>query len=546
MLSSPLPGPPPAPDHAWLDQAGRARAYLNDALAHDRDGRLADAIKSYHLAIGQAEREPDDPTLSEALRLLAIAHFRQNQGEIARALCRRSHQVAEAASRPLLAAQALNTLAACDLSEGAIEAAREAFLAALAAGSTDPQLRGRIEQNLGIIANIQGDLPAASGHYERALGAFEEASDERGCAMVYNSLGMISADQKRWAEADEYCRRCLELTTRLGDVRLRGMALITQTEVHIPCGRFVAAQRNAEEALLIFDRLEDVKNKSDAYRVLGIVYRAIGRKTLAEARLTAAVDLARSSGALLEQAEAARELALLYCDLGRNRDALKLLNSAHQLFHQLDARTDMVDVASRVETLEGTFMTVVLEWGQSIESSDSYTHGHCERVAEYAVALGRELGLGDDELTTIRLGAYLHDLGKVKVPHEILNKPGRLTDEEFDTMKRHPVDGVEMLDGIEFPWDILPIVRWHHEKYDGTGYPDGLRGEEIPLNAQLICIVDVFDALTTTRSYRSAMPREKALAIVSESRRWWREDVFEAFLRTMSPDSTPASTPVDL
>jgi len=240
--------------------------------------------------------------------------------------------------------------------------------------------------------------------------------------------------------------------------------------------------------------------------------------------------MARSADALLEEAESVRELALVFRALGRNQDALRQLNASQRLFQRLDARSDLVDVTSRLEELEETFLAVVREWGQSIESADSYTHGHCARVATYAVDVARALGLEEGELVTIRIGAYLHDLGKIHTPHEILNKHGRLTDEEFAIMKRHPVQGVELLADIDFPWDIKPMIRWHHEKHCGGGYPDGLEGDAIPLNAQIICIADVFDALTSTRSYREAMDASRALAIMHESRRWWRDDVFEAFL----------------
>ncbi|MDQ3698732.1 MAG: HD-GYP domain-containing protein, partial [Gemmatimonadota bacterium] len=225
-----------------------------------------------------------------------------------------------------------------------------------------------------------------------------------------------------------------------------------------------------------------------------------------------------------------RELAKLYREQGRNQDSLKLLNASHRLFRRLDARHDLVDVAAKMQELQAVYLAVVHDWGQSIESSDSYTFGHCSRVAEHAVSVARQLGLDESEQTTIRLGAYLHDLGKVKVPHEILNKPGRLTSEEFTVMKMHPVWGIEMLAGIEFPWDIKPMIRWHHEKLDGSGYPDRLRGDEIPIAAQIICVADVFDALTTTRSYRAEMPRDRALAEMHASRHWWRADVFQAFV----------------
>jgi putative nucleotidyltransferase with HDIG domain len=236
---------------------------------------------------------------------------------------------------------------------------------------------------------------------------------------------------------------------------------------------------------------------------------------------------------VLSEAEATRELALLCQMMGRNRDALALLTTSHRLFGQLHARVDLGDVAAKVEELETTYLAVVRDWGQSIESADSYTFGHCERVATHALAVGNELGLDDVDRTTIRIGAYLHDLGKVKVPHEILNKPGPLTPAEFEIVKNHPVWGLDLLAGIELPWDIKPIIRSHHERYDGSGYPDGLKGDAIPLAAQIICVVDVYDALTTTRSYRPSMTKEVAVATMEDCRHWWRPDVYQAFLRSI-------------
>jgi putative nucleotidyltransferase with HDIG domain len=175
----------------------------------------------------------------------------------------------------------------------------------------------------------------------------------------------------------------------------------------------------------------------------------------------------------------------------------------------------------------------VREWGQSIESADSYTYGHCERVAQRAVAVARRLKLDDTAQTTIRLGAYLHDLGKVRVPHEVLNKPGPLTREEFEIVQMHPIWGLELLASVEFPWDLKPIIRWHHERYDGTGYPDRLRGDEIPVAAQIVGIVDVYDALTTARSYRPAMSHEAAMTEIERCRGWWSEAVYDAFTATV-------------
>ncbi|MEO7963041.1 MAG: HD domain-containing phosphohydrolase [Gemmatimonadaceae bacterium] len=537
-LRTSLPVEPLVGDRTGDSASDRLRL----AIESDKGGQIEEAIAGYESVVADARAEGENSTLADALRRLAVAHHRRSNGAHARSLVRESHQVARSSGEELLAAQALNSLAAFDLADGAFDSARENLLEVARSPTVDAALLGRVRQNLGIIANIQGQLDEAEEHYEKALEAFQESGDERGSAMAFNSLGILSADREQWDEADTRFRKSVELTSRVGDVHLRGLALLSHTEVHIARGHYSEALKIADEALRIFDALGVARHKADAYRVLGVVYRATKRMGLAEARLRTALELAQSAEAVLEQAESSRELALLYRELGRNQDALRQLTTSRQLFRRLDARRDLVDVSSRLDDLQNTFLAVVRDWGQSIESADSYTHGHCERVATYAVGVAGALGMDEEEQTTIRIGAYLHDLGKIKTPHEVLNKPGRLTTEEFDVMKRHPVEGLELLVDIEFPWDIKPMIRWHHEKYCGGGYPDGLQGEKIPRSAQIICIADVYDALTTTRSYRGAMSNEKAIEVMHESRGWWRKDVFEAFLRYHAHAGPSAAT----
>jgi putative nucleotidyltransferase with HDIG domain len=136
-------------------------------------------------------------------------------------------------------------------------------------------------------------------------------------------------------------------------------------------------------------------------------------------------------------------------------------------------------------------------------------------VAEYACALAREIGFEDITMFWFRMGALLHDVGKIEVPTEILTKNGPLTEEERAIMERHAAAGADLLRDIEFPWDVLPMIRGHHERWDGRGYPDGLSGEKIPLAARVLCIADVFDALASDRPYRAAFPRDEALAIMT-------------------------------
>jgi putative nucleotidyltransferase with HDIG domain len=506
---------------------------LQEAIRLDREGSSREAEGRYQAAIALSESNREHAVLAEALRRLGVLRHRANNPAGARELCTRSYETARTIADDLLAAEALNALAGFEMEAGAIDQARLTFERALTLSGGSALMRGRIEQNLGILANIQGDLEGAVNHYEHSLQACQNAGEQRGCAFAYHNLGMVSADRKRWEEADRYFRQSHDLADTLRDRHLQGLCLLNHAEVHLARQRYDDARRSAEQALAIFDELHSHIDKADAYKMLGVVFREIGRPALAESRLRVALELAASAGSVLSEAEASRELALLHQALGRNQEALQLLTGAHRLFRRLNAHVDLVDVAGKVAQLESTYLAIVRDWGQSIESADSYTHGHCERVAEYGQTLAAALGLGEEEQTALRLGAYLHDLGKVRVPHEILNKPGRLTPEEFEIIKQHPVWGVELLAGIEFPWDIKPIIRWHHEKYDGSGYPDRLRGDEIPLSAQIICVVDVYDALTTTRSYRGAMDPQAALAEMVKCRHWWRSDVFEAFCSSL-------------
>jgi putative two-component system response regulator len=173
---------------------------------------------------------------------------------------------------------------------------------------------------------------------------------------------------------------------------------------------------------------------------------------------------------------------------------------------------------------------VLLALARSIEGKDPYTEGHCERLAKYACALGLRLGLSVQEATALERAGVLHDIGKVAVPDSILLKEGSLTPEEWAVVREHPVTGEHICRPIRSFGPVLPIIRHHHEKYDGSGYPDGLAGSDIPLTARILQVVDVYDALTTNRPYRPAIPADRALQMMREEvdRGWWDPDVFAA------------------
>jgi putative two-component system response regulator len=174
---------------------------------------------------------------------------------------------------------------------------------------------------------------------------------------------------------------------------------------------------------------------------------------------------------------------------------------------------------------------VLFSLAKSIEARDPYTRGHCERLAEMSACLGEELGLPEDEIKALRRAGIVHDIGKVIVPDAILLKPGPLSGDETEIMRKHPVVGEEICTPLRTFRLVLPIIRHHHERHDGSGYPDGLRGSQIPTTAAILQLADVYDALTTDRPYRRASSSDVGLRIMHEEceRGWWDRNLLDAF-----------------
>jgi diguanylate cyclase (GGDEF)-like protein/putative nucleotidyltransferase with HDIG domain len=189
---------------------------------------------------------------------------------------------------------------------------------------------------------------------------------------------------------------------------------------------------------------------------------------------------------------------------------------------RLEAEKERVEVEKRhVEEIASLNMRTIEALALAIEAKDHTTHTHLHRVRTYAVEIAKELNLSSDETEALRAAALLHDIGKLAVPEQIISKPGRLTPEEFEKMKVHPLVGAEILERVAFPYAVAPIVRSHHERWDGSGYPDGLRKEEIPIGARILAAVDCLDALASHRQYRPALPLIEAMAGVKERAGTW-------------------------
>ena len=181
-------------------------------------------------------------------------------------------------------------------------------------------------------------------------------------------------------------------------------------------------------------------------------------------------------------------------------------------------RTQVVQMEqerTHMQAMNGLHLRTIEALALAIDAKDHTTHDHLQRVQLYAVEIGKDLGLSPQELEALTAAAVLHDIGKLAVPESIISKPGKLTRSEFEKMKIHPVVGAEILERVEFPYPVVPIVRSHHEKWDGSGYPHGLKGGEIPIGARILAAVDCLDALASDRQYRRALPLDEAMARVA-------------------------------
>jgi putative two-component system response regulator len=202
-----------------------------------------------------------------------------------------------------------------------------------------------------------------------------------------------------------------------------------------------------------------------------------------------------------------------------------------ELFARVSSLLKLKEFTDELETAESVICTL----GLSVESRDPYTEGHCERLALYASEMGRHLNLDDDSFVALRRGGFLHDLGKIAVPDEILKKGSDLTPTEWEIMKKHPITGETICRPLKSLRLVLPIIRSHHEHFDGSGYPDGLSGNHIPLLARILQVVDVYDALRTARPYKPALTHEQAAVTMREESRagLWDAELVAEFFRML-------------
>nr|WP_205685163.1 HD domain-containing phosphohydrolase [Peribacillus acanthi] len=206
--------------------------------------------------------------------------------------------------------------------------------------------------------------------------------------------------------------------------------------------------------------------------------------------------------------------------------------------HLISGFNTMVDAIQKRDERNGSLLeSFYIVFAATLDARDPYTAGHSIRVADYSILIAEKAGLSEDQIDLLKKSALLHDIGKIGIRDSVLLKEGRLTEEEFDTIKQHPVIGANILEQINLTDELKPLlpgVKYHHERYDGKGYPEGLKGEEIPLFGRIMAVADAYDAMTSDRPYRKGMPQEKALSILEEGKGSQWDPIFtELFIQSM-------------
>ncbi|MEO7087076.1 MAG: diguanylate cyclase [Gemmatimonadaceae bacterium] len=497
------------------DSSASSDQLIEEARALDKLGRRAEARAGYEKAL-RAMANPSPSMASTLMRWIARTYEVDADYVAAEDCATAAVATAELGDDRTALGHALNVLAAVRWRQGDLDHAESLFHEALERGTstTDPRLRVDVMTNLGTMASIRGDFREALRCFEHALAQGRLHSLLDTIVIALNNLGLANMALGRNDEAEDAFTEALTIANALGGLSTRVQLEVNAASLQIQKGDYAEATRRCDRAMALVQHLDDDRANGEASKVYGVIARDTGDLVAAEAHLTTAREIAARTKDFALEADTSRELAELYGRLGRNRETLQAMSRSHACFTQLRSRHELADVGRRMSRLEGDFLTVVKKWGESIESKDVNTQGHCERVAEIAGTLAKRAGLDETSLFWFRIGAMLHDVGKLIVPAEVLNKQGKLTEDEWALMRQHPAAGEQMLADVEFPWDVGPMVRSHHERWDGRGYPDGLESENIPLSARILCIADVYDALTAERGYKRAFSQLEAIEIM--------------------------------
>ncbi len=513
---------------------------IQQAQLADREARHDDARALYERALFALDRRSDASTASALLRWIGRLHDQAGDVDAALEAFDTALTIAQLADDAAEIGKAFHEQAGIHRRLGQLDRAESLYGQARsgALATQEVRLAAMAAQSLGTIALVRGDHDKALRHHRASLAEYRSLGVPKEVLGSLRDMGQLCIELERWEDSARALDEAAQIAEAFGDIAERVRIQSQRVALDIARGDFVAGGHACNVARALAAQLPESETLGEIEKHLGTIARETGEFAAAEEHFERAQQIAVERRDLLLSAETEREHAEVCKKQGRLRDALIHLNRGHSVLMQLAAGREMVDLDRRAARLERQFLEAARQWAGSIESKDRHTQGHCERVADLACALAIRDGCESRELFWFRMGATVHDIGKLIIPSDVLNKPGKLAPDEWELIKRHPVAGVEMLVEMNFPGDVGPMVRSHHERWDGQGYPDGLSGDQIPRAARMLCIADVYDALLSKRSYKGALSHEAALEIMRADIGQFDPDLFALFedlMRTRAP-----------
>ena len=518
-------------------------------------GKYFESMKHFSIARDIYVELDDKRSLATTYSNIGVVFGSQSRFDLAIAQHLKALAIFEEINDRNRIAHSLNCIGVIFRKRNNLERAEEYYLKALRIREETGDLSGLAKSynNMGNLVKEKGDLENALDYHNRSLKLKEELGNKRGISVSYSNIGTIHLELEEYIPALEYYKNALSIVEELEDEEGISNNCNLIGHVMILLGKHEKALEYLERSLQIATRIGTRIYESDCYQELSNLYKAMGDYERAflffkkYSSLTQEIFNEKSAETIArlqiryETEQKEKEAELYYL---RNVELRREINDRKLVENQLVAQEQLLEERVKDRTfelqqsmeklkksVEGTIQTL----SKIIESKDPYTSGHQLRVAELARLIAIEMGFNEERLEAIYMISLVHDIGKISIPQEILSRPGKLSELEQEIVRTHPQIGYDILSNVEFPWPVADVILQHQELYDGSGYPNGLKGNDIMIEARIIAVADVIESMTSHRPYRSTPGIDNAIGVITRnSGILYDPEVAEACVRLIS------------
>ncbi len=516
---------------------GEADSYRLMGVSNGARGKYFESMKYFNIAHAIYAELDDKRGMATTFTNIGVVFSSQGRFDLAIDQHLKALAIFEEINDRNRIAHSLNSIGVIFRKRNNLERAEEYYRKALRIREETGDLSGLAMSynNIGILIKAKGDLESALDYHNRSLKLKKELGDKSGISISYSNIGDIQLELEEYTPALEYYRKSLSIVEELEDEKGISSNCTLIGHIMILLEKYDEALEYLERGLRISTRIGTRICESDCYREFSNLYKAMGDYERAflfykkYSSLTQEIFSEKSAETIArlqiryetEQKEKEAELYYLRnVDLRREINDRKLVETQlvtqeHLLEERVKDRTIELQKSMKKlkKSMEGTIHTL----SKIIESKDPYTSGHQLRVAELARMIAIEMGFPEERVEAIYMISLVHDIGKISIPQEILSRPGKLSELEQEIVRTHPQTGYDILSNVEFPWPVADVILQHQELYDGSGYPNGLKGNDIMIEARIIAVADVIESMTSHRPYRSIPGIDKAIEEITQN-----------------------------